>query len=277
MLADLLVTWPLIIIPPPTRSSGQRYSVLLLKFLSFFLSFFPFAKGSPRWLYGQGTFVAQIFGYRRNFKNWVQNLWGQPPIKICGTPNPQCCHPKLEDVVQTYSRNRPWERVSKTGFKILGAPHKKFEGGQILEILILKLAFLRGHGSHALQIFTSGSGSWCLTYVPVGGPLPQKNLGGEIFPNPLGSRGVVQIFFGNSPWKEVPKTGFKILGAPPQKKKLQGVIFSPNFAIFRFFCPFFQNGARYRQSKNGFVICRHSSTRLKKWCTSVHHELSDPS
>jgi len=43
-----------------------------------------------------------------------------------------------------------------------GSPQKEFEGGQNLEISILKLALLRGHGSHAFQIFTSGSGSWCL-------------------------------------------------------------------------------------------------------------------
>ena len=38
-------------------------------------------------------------------------------------------------------------------------PKKKFEGSQSLQILILKLALLRGHWSQALQIFTSGSGS----------------------------------------------------------------------------------------------------------------------
>ena len=77
--------------------------------------------------------------------------------------------------------------------------------------------------------FTSGSGSWCLTYVPLGG------------------------------------------GASPLKK-LQGVKNSPNLSIFRLFCPFLQNGARYRQSKNGFVICGHSSTRW--W--SIQHELRQP-
>ena len=61
-------------------------------------------------------------------------------------------------------------------------------------------------------------------------------------------RGVVQNFSGNSPWKEVPKTGFKIWGLP-QKNFAGGVIFSPNFAIFRLFCLFLQNGARYHQSK----------------------------
>ena len=66
-----------VFIPPHTRSSGRRYSVLLQKFLSFFLSFFSFAKGSTRWLYRQGTFIAQMVGYRCNFKNWVQNLGGE--------------------------------------------------------------------------------------------------------------------------------------------------------------------------------------------------------
>jgi len=47
-------------------------------------------------------------------------------------------------------------------FQNFGGSPKKFEGGQSLETLILKLALLRGHGSHSLQIFTSGSGSWYL-------------------------------------------------------------------------------------------------------------------
>ena len=68
----------MLIIPPPTWSSGRRYSVLLQKFLSFFL-FSSFATGSPRWLYRQGTFLAQMVGYRCNFKNWVQNLGGGDP------------------------------------------------------------------------------------------------------------------------------------------------------------------------------------------------------
>ena len=58
--------------------------------------------------------------------------------------------------------------------------------------------------------------------TPWGSP-PQKILGAKFFPTPLGSGGMVQTFSGNSPWKEVPKTGFKILGAPPpQKKNLHG-------------------------------------------------------
>ena len=49
------------------HGSGRRYYVLLLKFLSFFFpfSFFSFTTGSPRWLYRQGTFLAQMVGVRR--------------------------------------------------------------------------------------------------------------------------------------------------------------------------------------------------------------------
>jgi len=48
---------------------------------------------------------------------------------------------------------------------------------------------------------------------------------------------VVQTFPGNSPWKEVPKTGFKILGAAPKKicggsKLAQISWFSDFFAHF---------------------------------------------
>ena len=63
----------MIIIPPPTRSSGWRYSVFQQKFLSF-----SSANGSSRWLYRQGTFIAEKVGYRCNFKIWVQNLGDNP-------------------------------------------------------------------------------------------------------------------------------------------------------------------------------------------------------
>ena len=175
--------------------SGRRYYILLLKFLSF--SFFSFHAGSLRWRYRQGTFIAQMVGYRCNFKNLVQNLGGgRPPIKIWGPQTSQCWKPKSEDEVQTYSGNRPWERVSKTGFKILGAPPKKIWGGSKFKKFDIETR-LAQHGSHSLQIFTSGSGSWCLTYVPLGGrPSPQKNLGGgEIFSQPLRVRGRGPKFF----------------------------------------------------------------------------------
>jgi len=96
---------------------------------------------------------------------------------------------------------------------------------------------------------------------PLGGPSPQKNFGGKIFSLPLASGGVVQTFPGNSPWKGLPKTGFKILGAPRKKICGRGIKINPNFVIFRLFRPFLQNGARYRQSKSGFLIYGHSSTR----------------
>ena len=57
--------------------------------VSFFFSFFSFAAGSPRWLYRQGTFLAQMVGYRCNFKNWVENLGSDPSLKF-GGPKPQC-------------------------------------------------------------------------------------------------------------------------------------------------------------------------------------------
>jgi len=75
----------IVIIPPPTRSSGRRYSVFQQKFLSFF---FSFANGSSRLIYRQGIFIAQKVGYRRNFIKLVRNL-GPTPIKIWGPENPQ--------------------------------------------------------------------------------------------------------------------------------------------------------------------------------------------
>ena len=139
--------------------SGRRYYILPLKFFSFF-SFFSFAAGSPRWLYRQGTFLAQMVGYRCNFKIWVENLGGNPPLKFGG--------PKPPPNVVTQSQ-RTWSKLilgigreneyPKLVSKFWGLPPKKFERGQSSKSSILKLALLRGHGSHSLQIFTSGSGS----------------------------------------------------------------------------------------------------------------------
>jgi len=61
------------------------YFVLLLMFLSF-----SFRQRISEMALPTETFLAQMVGYRCNFKNWVQNLGGgQPPIKIWGpqTPN----------------------------------------------------------------------------------------------------------------------------------------------------------------------------------------------
>jgi len=75
----------------------------------------------------------------------------------------------------------------------------------------------------------------CTPWGPL--PLPKKFFwGGEFFPNSLGSGGMVQNFPGNSPWKEVPKTGFKIWGLPPKKivgaKLAQILRFSDFFSHF---------------------------------------------
>jgi len=56
---------------PPVSASIEYHGVvaggILFYCRSFFLSFFSFAKRSPRWLYRQGTFIAQMVGYRCNF------------------------------------------------------------------------------------------------------------------------------------------------------------------------------------------------------------------
>ena len=100
--------------------------------------------------------------YRCNFKNWLQNLGGDPPLKF-GGPKP----PKVAN-----KSRRTWSKLilgigreneyPKLVSKFWGLPpQKKIDGGggQSFEISILKLALLMGHGSHSLQIFTRGSGS----------------------------------------------------------------------------------------------------------------------
>jgi len=49
------------------------------------------------------------------------------------------------------------------------------------------------------------------------GDLPQKNLGGEIFSNPLGSGAWSKIFLAIVPEKMYPKLVSKFLGLPPKK------------------------------------------------------------
>ena len=146
-------------------------------------------------------------------------IWGATPHKILGAQTPQCWKPKSEYAVQTYCRNRPCERVSKTGFKILGAPPKKIWGGRVK---VQKLRYwnspcsgVTGHTHFKFLQVVVGHDVLC---TPWGPSPPKKIWRANFFPNPLGSGGMVQNFSGNSPWKEVPKTGFKILGAPSPKK-----------------------------------------------------------
>ena len=97
--------------------------------------------------------------------------------------------------------------------------------------------------------------------TPWGPFSPKKIFGAKFFPNLLGSGGVVRNFSGNSPWKEVPTTGFKILGAPPKKicggesKLAQISRFSDYFAHFS------KTVRNIENLKNWFVVYGHSSTR----------------
>ena len=92
-------------------------------------------------------------------------IWGRPPIKIWEpqTPNVENqSRSTRSKLILGIGRENEYPKLVS---KFLGLPQKKFQGGQSLEISILKLALLRslallrGCGSHALQIFTSGSGS----------------------------------------------------------------------------------------------------------------------
>ena len=76
MGATLLLSYCNLFIPPPTVVAGG----IIFYCCSFFLFFifFSFATGSPRWLYRQGTFLAQMVRYGCNFENLVQNLGGDP-------------------------------------------------------------------------------------------------------------------------------------------------------------------------------------------------------
>jgi len=91
---------------------------------------------------------------------------------------------------------------------------------------------------------------------------PQRKNWGEIFSRPLGSGAWSKLFLAIVSEKEYPKLVLKFWRPP---KKFLGESKLAEISRFSdFFCPFLQNGARYCQSKNGFVICGHSSTRWLK-------------
>ena len=85
--------------------SGRRYYILLLKFL-FFLFFL-----SPQDLQHGSTdkepFQLRWSDIGVNLKIGSKIWGGDPALKFGGPQTPQCCEPKSEHVVQTYSGNRP--------------------------------------------------------------------------------------------------------------------------------------------------------------------------
>jgi len=64
--------------------------------------------------------------------------WGATPMKISGPQNPPTLWPKVRVVVQTFPSNRPWKgvSVSKSGFKILGAPQINLRGLKLVNFNI---------------------------------------------------------------------------------------------------------------------------------------------
>jgi len=95
-------------------------------------------------------------------------------------------------------------RQSKNGFVIYGHSSTRWWRNGTNYVIrtrihppsnLFKLALLGSQGSHSLEIFTTGTGSWCLTYVPLGGPPAKKNLGrGNFFPTPYGQGAWCKLF-----------------------------------------------------------------------------------
>ena len=82
-LKTLYQVWLLliiIIIPLPTVVAGG----IIFYCWSFFLSFFFFRDRISEMALPTGNLLAHKVGYRCNFKNWVQNLGGDPPLKFGG-------------------------------------------------------------------------------------------------------------------------------------------------------------------------------------------------
>ena len=110
------------------HGSGRRYYILLLKFLSFFSFFFSFAKGSPRWLYRQGTFIAQMVGYSVILKIGSK-IWGATPIKILGPQSPNVVNQTRRTwtkLILGIGRENEYPNLVS---KFWGVPQKKFWGG----------------------------------------------------------------------------------------------------------------------------------------------------
>jgi len=117
---SLLSNFCLLIIPSPTWSSGRRYSVLQQKFLSFF---FSFAKGFSRWLYRQGTFLAQKVGYRCDLIKLVRNLGADslPPLKFVVPKTPISVNFRtISDFAGPLHQNGTRYHQSKNGLLIYG-------------------------------------------------------------------------------------------------------------------------------------------------------------
>ena len=129
---------------------------------------------------------------------------------------------------------------------------------------MFKTPLLRGQGSQSLQIFTSGSGSWCLTYVPTGRPSPKK-LGAKFF-SPLRVGDVGQTISSD---KAYPKLVLKFCGLP---KNLQG---GSNLAQISWFSAFFAHVLITERDitylKTDYQTT-DSSPWDKEWCTLIHYE-----
>ena len=98
-----------------------------------------------------------------------------------------------------------------------------------------------------------------------GALLPKKLGEGEIFSHPLRLGGVVQNFPGNNPWKDVPKTGIKILGAP--QRKFVGRSKLAQISWFSDFLPISPKQCKISPiQKRIFNLRTFLYQMVKKWC-----------
>ena len=70
-----------------------------------------------------------MVGYRCNFKNWVQNLGGNPPLKFGGPKPPNVENQSRSTQSKLIAGLGPENEYPKLVSKFWGLPPKKFEGG----------------------------------------------------------------------------------------------------------------------------------------------------
>ena len=115
-----------LVIPLPTVVAGG----IIFYPWSFFFFFFFFRRRISEMALPTGNLSTQMVGYRCNFKNWVENLGGDPPLKF-GGPKPlnvenQSRSTRSKLIVGIGPENEYPKLVSK----FWGLPPKIFEGGQ---------------------------------------------------------------------------------------------------------------------------------------------------
>ena len=129
-----------------------------------------------------------MVGYRRNFKNWVENLGGDTPLKFGGPKPPNVENQSWSTRSKLIVRIGPENDYPKLVSKFWGLPPKKILGGSKFKKFDIETRLAQG----SRVTLTSNFYKWQWVMMsnlctPWGGaPPPKKIWGAKFFPNPLG-------------------------------------------------------------------------------------------